>query len=305
LKNATLIYNPVAGGRPARREGRVMRQVVAALEATGIAAKLAPTSAPGSARELARGAAEQGDEIIFACGGDGTINEVINGITPGDATLGILPSGTANIIARELALPLDPLRAAGACGRWTPRRVALGRATWRRDDSQSVASRYFLSVAGVGLDAYVVRKLSRDFTGNFGVFAYAWEAVRQVLRYPFPAFTCRMEDRDLRSTFAVIQRTERYAGWLHMAPSASVFSDRFTLCAFTSQNRWRYFCYALALILRHHTKLRDVRLVETCKVNCHAEDLAAPVYFELDGELTGTAPVTFELVPGALTLLAP
>jgi diacylglycerol kinase (ATP) len=306
LKNAIVIYNPVAGGKPARYEGR-MRQVAAALEAGGVAAKLAPTSAPGSASALARAAVEQGTEIIFACGGDGTINEVINGMLPGSATLGILPSGTANIFARELRMPLDPLRAARACVGWSPRRIALGRATWSvaGGDAQAGESRYFLCVAGVGLDAYVVHKLSRDLARNLGVLAYGWEAVRQVFRYRFPAISCKTEGRELRATFAVVQRTERYAGWLHMAPGSSVFGNQFTLCTFKSASRWRYFRYAFAVVTRRHSHLSDVGLLRNCKVSCCPADSDQRVYFELDGELAGTAPVTFELVPDALSVLVP
>jgi diacylglycerol kinase (ATP) len=284
-----------------------MREVVDALEAGGITAKLAPTSAPGTARGLARTAIERGAEVVFACGGDGTINEVINGMLPGSATLGILPSGTANIFARELALPLVPLHAARECARWSPRRIALGRATWTAgsQDSSAMQSRYFLSVAGVGLDAYVVHKLSRHLARNFGVFAYGWEALRQVFRYPFPAITCRIDQREIRATFAVVQRTERYAGWLHLAPGASVFKNQLTLCAFKSPKRWRYFRYALAIIMRRLRSLCDVELVETCNLDCRAGDSGAPVYFELDGELAGTAPVSFELVPDALSVLVP
>jgi diacylglycerol kinase (ATP) len=284
-----------------------MRHVAAVLEAGGVAAKLAPTPAPGGARALARTAVEQGAELVFACGGDGTINEVINGMLPGSATLGILPSGTANIFARELRMPLDPLHAARECARWSPRRIALGRATWSAagNDTQAGESRYFLCVAGVGLDAYVVHKLSRDLANNFGVVAYGWEALRQVFHYPFPAISCKTEDRELRATFAVVQRTERYAGWLQMAPGTSVFDNQFMLCTFKSASRWRYFRYALALVMRRHSRLRDVELLRTRKVNCFAGDSNQRVYFELDGELAGTAPVTFELVPDALSVLLP
>ncbi len=284
-----------------------MRQVAAALEAGGFAARLAPTSAPGSASSLARTAAEQGAELVFACGGDGTINEVINGMLPGSATLGILPSGTANIFARELRIPLDPLRAARECARWSPRRIALGRATWSvaGNDGHAGESRYFLCVAGVGLDAYVIHKLSRDLANNFGVIAYGWEALRQVFRYPFPAISCQTEGRELRATFAVVQRSERYAGWLQMAPGSSVFDNQFTLCTFKSASRWRYFLYALAIVTRRHSRLRDVELLRTCNVSCSPADSSQRVYFELDGELAGMAPVTFELVPDALSVLVP
>ena len=111
LKNATLIYNPIAGRHPGRRE-REIRRVADVLQNAGVALKLAPTSAPGTARDLAQTAANQGDDLLLVCGGDGTINEVINGMTPGNITLGILPGGTANMIAKELGLPHDPVRAA-------------------------------------------------------------------------------------------------------------------------------------------------------------------------------------------------
>jgi diacylglycerol kinase (ATP) len=226
---------------------------------------------------------------------------------PGGATLGILPSGTANIFARELHMPLDPLRAARACAGWSPRRIALGRATWSVEahNAQAGESRYFLCVAGVGLDAYVVHKLSRNLARNLGVFAYGWEAVRQVFRYPFPAIWCKTEDREMRATFAVVQRTERYAGWLQMAPGSNVFDNQFMVCTFKSASRWRYFRYAFAIVTRRHNRLGDVELVPARHVHCGVPDSPKPVYFQLDGELGGVAPVTFEVVPDALTVLVP
>jgi diacylglycerol kinase (ATP) len=289
------------------RRGDKMRRVVAALEATGVAARLTPTSAQGTAGSLAREAVQEGVMLILACGGDGTINEVINGMTSGDATLGVLPGGTANIFARELEMPLDPLRAAHELARWKPRRIALGRAAWGngRRNPHAAEHRYFLSVAGVGLDAYIVHKLSRRLANSLGVVAYGWEALRQVLRYSFPSIACRTEDGEIRATFAIVQRTERYAGWLHLAPGASVFTDQITLCAFKSPRRWRYLRYALAIATRRHSRLSDIAMVRARKVECTAAESPAPVYFELDGELAGVAPVTFDVVPNALTVLVP
>lgn len=290
------------------------------MRAAGIEAKLAPTAGPGAARELAQAAVSRGDTLVLACGGDGTVNEVINGLTPGQVTLGILPGGTANIIAKELGLPHDPVRAAQELPRWSPRRIALGQVTWhgpghrgggagRRNAEQTPGSeaerRYFMSVAGIGFDAYIIHKLSWDFKMSLGVVAYGLEGVRQALRYSFSPFACRMDDREIHATFAVVSRVSLYAGWLRLAPGASLFDPRFHALIFKSRGRWRYFLYAAAIVMRQHLRLGDVELVTGRKVVCSAAESGPPIYFELDGELVGELPATFEVVPDALTLLVP
>jgi YegS/Rv2252/BmrU family lipid kinase len=304
LKNATIIYNPIAGRQPHQRETQV-REAAAALAKQGFAATLVPTTGPDTARDLARAAATQNMDLIVVCGGDGTINEVINGIAPGNTRLAILPGGTANIMAKELGLPRDLVTAARQLGDWSPRRIALGLATWSKEGGTPTRRRFFLSLAGIGFDAYVVHKLPLDFKKSWGVLAYVWTAVHQALRYPFPTFTCRADERDLRACFAVVQRTTRYAGWLHVAPGANVFEPEFRLCAFKSRNRLRYFLYAPAVILRQHLRFTDVELVRTNKVVCEPESSEGRIHFELDGELVGLLPATFEIVQDALTLLVP
>jgi diacylglycerol kinase (ATP) len=248
--------------------------------------------------------------LVLACGGDGTLNEVVNGLAATATPLGLLPGGTANMAARELGLPLDPLRAAQELPRWSPRRIALGRAIWPASGppSQNTGgpeSRYFFSVAGVGFDAHIVYKLSSGLKMSLGVAGYVLEALRQVARYPFPLTTLKADNNELRATFAIVQRTRVYAGWLHTAPTADLFAPRFALCAFPSQSRLRYFLYAGAVLARLHLRLKDVKLVDASKVTCSPPDSQTRVHVELDGELAGILPVTFEVVPDSLTLLVP
>jgi len=307
LNRATLIYNPVAGRRPARRAGEI-REVAEILRRADIDIEIMPTERAGSAAALAQSALRCGVDAIFVCGGDGTINEVVNGLAPGGCALGILPGGTANIAAKDLGLPHDPVAAARALVRSAPHRIALGRVTWHPVEGSSdipVSQRYFLSVAGVGFDAYVVHRLSWNFKTALGVAAYAWEAVHQVCRYSFPRFACRNSQGEWRGTQALFQRTERYAGWFHLAPCGSLLNSRMQVCVFESSSRWRYFLYTGALALRQHLALDDVHLVEGLHLACTAETASRPVYVELDGELAGQLPATFELVPNALTLLLP
>lgn len=303
LKTATLIYNPIAGRNPGAREKQI-RQAAAELEGHGLAVSVMPTTRPDSATHQARDAAQKGD-LIVVCGGDGTINEAINGMVPGEATLAVLPSGTANIFAKEVGLPNDPVQAAREIGNWKPRRIALGLATSRKIIGAANEHRYFLCLAGIGFDAYVVRKLESEFKKSWGVTAYIAEALRQAFRYTFPPFICRLDGREIRATFATVQRSKRYAGWLHMAPGANLDEPQFQLCVFKGLRRFRYFIYSPAVILGQHLRLADVEQVQTQRVECETAKSDQCIYFELDGEFAGQLPVTFEIVPNALTVLVP
>ena len=304
MKTALLIYNPVAGRQPVRREKQI-HEAANVLRASGLEVELAATTGPGAALHLARKGVDEGFELVLACGGDGTVNEVINGLVPGTATLGILPGGTANIIGKELRLPHHPARAARALPKWQPRRIALGRATWTDATSGQPQSRVFISVAGVGFDAYVVHSLSWSLKMGWGVVGYGMEAVRQALRYTFPRFQFEMDGQRREATFAVVHRTGHYAGWLPLAPTASLYKPNFTACLFKSVRRARYFLYAVAVILRQHLRLSDVELIDGFKVTCTPSKSGKPIYFELDGELVGQLPATFEILPDALTVLVP
>ena len=320
-----LIYNPIAGRHPARR-AKEIRKAANLLQNSGLQVRLTATTGPGTAQALARAAAQEGSDLVLVCGGDGTVNEVINGLAPSQVPLGILPGGTANILGKELRLPHNPVRAAAELPRWTPRRIALGQATWnarapssgsapeaglgaqgaRPSPTSEVPSRrYFVSVAGIGFDAQIVYKLSTPLKMSWGVAGYVLEAFRQLVRYPFPPFICKVDGRESQATFAVIHRTRLYAGWLHLAPTANLFEPRFSVCSFRSRSRGRYLLYAAAVLMRRHLRLRDVVLVDALKVSCAPTDGATVPHFELDGELAGALPALFEVVPNALTLLAP
>jgi diacylglycerol kinase family enzyme len=303
LKNATLIYNPVAGVQPDGRSKKI-QQAAAALRAAGIPVDLAATSRVGDATLLARQAVGSGSDLIVACGGDGTINEVINGMVPGKTPLAILPGGTANIAARELNIPGRIVKAARQIPRWSPHRIPLGCATWQCSGREQ--QRYFLSVAGIGFDASVIPRVHLDSKLRMGVLIYGWEAVRELLRYDFPAFRCSVDGHGYSATFAVLQHSLRYAGWLRLAPSHGLHSSGLGCCFFESSDRRRYLLYALSVLTHTHSLLPDVVQLADCRtVRAQAASPGASLAFELDGETVGELPATFEIVPEALTILAP
>lgn len=280
-----------------------MQKAVAALRGGGIEATVAFTSGLGNGTALARKAVSEGPKLIIVCGGDGTINEVINGMGRTEIPLAILPGGTANIVGRELGLPTSIEKAARELPRWEPCRMALGRASWGAPEFAQ--QRYFLALAGIGFDARIIGELNRASGLRLGVASYAWEALRQVFQYDFPRFQCAVNGTKVSATFAVLQRSLRYAGWLRLAQSAGLRQSHFACCLFNSNRRGRYFIYALAALTRTHHRLGDVSLLEGEPVVCTAEDPKNSAWFEVDGELTGQLPARFEVVPEALTVLAP
>jgi diacylglycerol kinase (ATP) len=276
---------------------------VAVLRRAGVAVDLRLTSSPGDGRHLARAAVKDGCDLVIVCGGDGTINEVINGMVRGQVPLAILPGGTANIVAKELGLPGSILKAARRLSSWRPCKIPLGQASW--EESGSIRQRYFLAVAGVGFDARIISQLNLDMKLRLGVVAYGWEAVRQVFQYSFPHFQCGVNGSTASATFAVIQRSSRYAGWLRLARPHSIRELDFSCCIFEGAGPARYFRYALGILSQTHRQLPDVQFLKGSSVRCEDKQTEHPIYFEVDGEMAGRIPVTFEAVPDALTLLAP
>jgi len=285
------------------RRSRQIRKAMAILHEAGIAADLHLTTRQGDAERIAREAASQGRDLIIVCGGDGTINEVANGIALSQTPLAILPSGTANIVARELGLPGNILKAARQLPSWRPCRIPLGRAVW--EESGSTRQRYFLAVAGIGLDAHIISHLNVAMKLRLGVVAYGWAAVRQVSRYDFPRFQCETNGSRVSATFAVIQRSSRYAGWLKLARPHSIRNPGFSCCIFQGSGRARYFQYAMGIVTQSHFGMKDVRFLNGCSLRCTPVQSEPVVCFEVDGELAGRIPVTFESVPDALTVLVP
>lgn len=261
------------------------------------------TSNPGDGEQLAREAVKKECDIVIVCGGDGTINEVINGMAPCRVPLAILPGGTANIVAKELGLPGRIVAAARQLPSWRPCRIPLGRASW--DEAGSARTRYFLAVAGIGFDAHIISQLNVAMKLRMGVVAYGWEALRQVFRYNFTRFQCAVNGSNVSATFAVIQRSRRYAGWLRLARSHSVRDLGFSCCFFEGSSPVRYFQYALGILTQTHHRLPDVHLLSGSSIRCLSEQPGPAVYFEVDGEMAGRIPATFEAVPDALTILAP
>ncbi len=193
IKDALLIYNPTSGRRRHRRFAEI-EQAVRLLKDAGIATELAPTKGPLSAKGIARAAVVQRRGMVIACGGDGTINEIVNGLAGSQIPMALLPAGTANILAKELRIPWDIPHASRLIPDGVVRRIALGIAIPTSDNHSTEMpreGRYFLSVAGAGPDGAIVNAVSHGLKKTAGVLAYWAEGARQIVRYNFPEMRVR------------------------------------------------------------------------------------------------------------------
>ena len=253
LGQGVLIYNPVACGSPGRRQKKIF-QAVEILKGHDIRLDVAVTTGPASARRLAAEAVSRKVPLIVVCGGDGTINEVINGMAGSMIPVGVLPGGTANVLARELRLPGSLVQAARELPRWEARRIGLGRVRWAEGE------RYFLSLAGVGFDAVIIRSLSESFKFRWGKVAYAVEALRQWWRHPRVPFECSVEGALRRATFLVLGRTKHFAGHFPVTSGADLFTDHLVACLFRGAGRWSYLKYLAGVITGLHSTFTDVEV---------------------------------------------
>lgn len=304
IHNAILIYNPTAGSSGARRLHRLedARRIFAK---AGIETELRPTSAAGDATHLAAQAVRDGRDMVIVCGGDGTMNEAVNGIASEPAgrhvPMALLPAGTANVLAKELGLPWNIPRAAELILRGTPRQIALGLAVPLENQC---AQRYFICVAGAGPDGEIVYRVKPEIKKRAGIVAYWFEGFRQLGKYTFPRFRAHSNERRIDATLVIVGRTKHYGGPFRITTEADLFEDSFELAALTTQSAVRYLSYLPMVWLNKLRGIDDVHFWKAAAVRCEAPDGKA-IYAQVDGESLCRLPVEFRIVPNALTLIVP
>jgi len=260
--------------------------------------ELFATPGPNQAGELARQAIKQGCNLILAAGGDGTINEVVNGVAGSEIAFGALPAGTANVLANEVGFSARPDRAAAELLEAVPTRIALGAL-----DRPGLPRRHFVLMAGVGLDARIVYELDLDLKGRLGKLAYWHGGFRQLGR-PVPRFTIAVDGVERQASFALITRVRNYGGDFEIARRVKLTDRDFEIVIFEN-HRWQdYLRFFGAVVLN---RLYQTRGVTVCRgsqaVLTGPED--SSIYIQTDGEAIGAIPATISTVPDALTLLIP
>src|SRR5262244_4061790 len=305
LRNALLIHNPNAGGGGAARRAQ-LDEARKILGARGIQADLAETTGPGEATEIARRAGHDGRQLVIACGGDGTVNEVVNGLAGSQnghrVPLALLPAGTANVLAKELELSWEIPTAADQIARGEVRDIALGLAT---PLEQPEKARYFLSVAGAGPDGRITYAVDLELKARMGIFAYWWQGAVEVLQYKFPMFRVKTQDQSIDGSLVIVGRTKHYGGPFKITTEADLYEDQFELAVLTTQSGLRYLSYLPTLWFGNLRNADGVHFVKADTLICEPLNEEEPVYAQVDGEPLSRLPVEFKIVPRALKLLVP
>jgi diacylglycerol kinase (ATP) len=306
IEDALLIYNPTSGRRRHRRFAEI-EQAARLLKDAGVRTELASTTSPGAAKDIARLAVNQRRGMVIACGGDGTVNEVVNGIAGSNVPLALLPAGTANILAKELGIPWDIPHAARLIPTGVVKRIALGVALapeGRHRPELPPEGRYFLCVAGAGPDGAIVNGVHSEIKKQAGIFAYWAEGFRQLFKYDFPLLRVRSNGKDRRASIVVVGRTAHYGGPFKITTGATLFDNSFEFLTNAATNRFRYLICLPALWMG---KLRKMEGIDAWKWNeaiCEPAG-TTPVYAQVDGEPVGPLPLAFRIWPDALSLVVP
>jgi diacylglycerol kinase (ATP) len=304
LQNALLIHNPNAGHGGAKRRA-LLDEARSIFAASGIEAELAETKGPGDATEIARRATVEQRQLVIACGGDGTLNEVVNGLAGHSnghrVPLALLPAGTANIFAKELTLPWDIPSAARRLIRGNVVDIALGLAT---PVNEPAKQKYFLSVAGAGPDGMIVYSIDLELKARLGILAYWWQGAREVFRYKFPHFRVTIGGQSEDSSLVVVGRTKHYGGPFKITTLADLYENKFEVMTLNTRSGFRYLSYLPSLYMEKLRGTSGVFFSKTDTVLCETLD-ENPVYAQVDGEPLGRLPVEFKIVPAALRLLVP
>ena len=287
----SVIFNPTAG----RRRWEFVNAVMKELKVKGANVSLVSTRGPGDAEMLAQEYSERDSDLIVAAGGDGTINEVANGlIASGQGTLGIIPMGTANLVALEIGLNRSPQAIAQSLLTGTVRQVHAGRAN----------GRHFLLMAGVGFDAHVVAGLNVPLKKRIGKGAYAWSSAVQMSRFNFPTYHVTADGVAYEAASVVVCKARYYAGPYTLAPSARLTDPHFELCLFQRRGRLSVMRYGALMLLDRLETCLDIQRVICKQVRIDAV-ADGPTPIQADGELFGEAPVDIQVIPDALRLMYP
>jgi YegS/Rv2252/BmrU family lipid kinase len=285
--NKTLvILNPAARSDKASR----LRERIATLSG---GAPMRLTSEAGDARRIAAEAVREGFEVVIAAGGDGTLNEVVNGIGGSSVRLGILPVGTMNVFATELGIPQGNLERA-----WSV--IEQGKVV--EVDLPQANDTHFIQLAGVGLDAEVVRKTTADSKRALGPLSYLLTLVQVAAHKPSRVMLEAEGGRISEGSFALIGNGRLYGGPFPVFQRASLFDGLLDVLVFQNQSHWDVVRYFQAIAFGTHPQLPDVEYFQTSTLRVTS---SGDVPVELDGEVAGMLPCLFSVSSQKLRVLAP
>jgi len=306
-----VIVNPKSAGGSTRES---WSSIASDLRAHFGPFKVAFTKAPGDGVALARKYSEEGAELIVACGGDGTINEVANGILESgcDAEMGVFPSGTGGDFRRSLGIPGSHREAARALRDGKTKRIDVGRVSFV-DHQGNPASRYFVNVSSFGLAASIIGRVKSNkalewlpLGGVRGRANFALSTLQEVVGLGPESVLVRIdggEERPLLTVNFCVANARYFGGGMLIAPDAKLDDGYFDVVNIGDIRTAKVLLNAYTLYNGSHIHLDEVKSTHARKIE--ARSAGPDVQIETDGELPGRLPAVYEIVPNALSLRVP
>lgn len=294
---ACVIFNPAAKGEKARRFFNQLALISARCE-------LKRTAAPHDARRLASEAVRQGFDTVIAAGGDGTLNEVVNGLAAvaeglTRTRLGFLPLGTVNVFARELAIPSQPEAAWAIILAGREKQIDLP--YFQTQSASGPGRSYFAQMAGAGLDAAAVAAVSWPLKKKIGPLAYVVAGLKAVNAHR-PIITVKTDSTSATGELVLIGNGRLYGGEFRIHPDAKMDDGLLDICLFPNTNWLTLARCAAPLLSQGRVPESAVVRLRAAAFSLSAESSA---HFEVDGELAGALPATLGLQPRALRVIVP
>ena len=292
VRRVAAVYNPTSGGGHFRKD---VPLIVESLRGFGMTVEEFATEGPGHATYLARRAVTQGFDLVCCIGGDGTVNEAINGVAETDVPLAIIPTGTVNVLALELGIPLEP---PDAC-----RLLAEGDVSWV--DLGKAGDRYFALMAGIGMDAAVVASMNPVLKRTLHEAAFIVQGVATYLTREEPLLRIETAEKIVEGYFAVFGNASNYGGIVGITPLADMRDGLLDVCVLTDKSFLSTAWYWLAALMNSHTSHPKVEYFRTEAAHVSVVEGEDEVLVQTDGEVAGRLPLDCRVVPRALRIVIP
>ncbi len=283
-----VIVNPDSNPRVLKHH---LRSALHILRNNGFKLSVNFTKGPGEVYPLSLQAAAEEFDVVVAVGGDGTTNESINGIVGSRVSLGLLPIGGSNVLARELGIPMRLEEAARVIVRGMKRRIDLG----------CINGRYFSMMASCGYDAYAISRTSLKVKKFIRRYAYVWAGIKDFLGYKPTEITLILDHGKVveKGTFVVIGNTHFYGGSHQMTPFAEVDDGFLDLCIYQGKTQIGLVRFAISMFWKQHLKMKKVKYYRVRHVEMSS---SKKTLVQVDGDHLGELPMTTTIVPKAIEI---
>ena len=295
----TIITNPIAG----KKKQSHLHEAVNLLRSRGIIPEIRTTRQRGDACLFAQDEVKKNTDIVVAAGGDGTINEIANGLIGSAVKLAVLPIGTANVFSLETNLPSEPNAAVDLLFTGKAQPISLGHIRLRDRYQDHEIRHHFMLMAGIGFDGGVLSQIQRRSIARWGRAAYVFTGIRVLSQYTHSLLTITVDQgKTIQGYSAVIGNARYYGGRFVITPHASLLDDSLELCVFKNKGSLSMGKNVLKLLLKKQGTSRDLFYCKAQLIEVTSPD---EVFVQADGDFMGKLPAQLSVTKSGLSVIVP